>query len=427
MTTPGGAKSGSGKVPEALTYGMFGATSKMLPAVALFVLGFRFEPGAYGELAVVSVIYSILMVAADGGFDVATTLALRAAAPDSSARNAALAGLVGRCGAVLTVLTAVILVVTVISPRPAAHGLGVGVLGIASLLAALTASARLPARMNAPLLEVRLLFAEKTVVAGALILVATVWPNPAAYAIAVVIGPLLVLVTSRRSRQFLNAVRRERMRSAVSSLRNQLPTAGAVLVGLAATTLYWRVDVLVIGAIDGANAAGGYAIAYYPIMALTSVSGAASVLVLRTNHSTPTLAPALLAFACGTTIAVVLATAAPFVLQPSLLSAATLDSATVFRIAALGVPAMFVNPVLAMRLRRDGRAWFVTGIVSLALIVNVCGNLALVPRMGPSGAAWSSTATEWFILLAAAAVVHRRPIMSLHTQPAFAHPSDHRA
>ena len=114
-----------------------------------------------------------------------------------------------------------------------------------------------------------------------------------------------------------------------------------VALGIYATTLYWRLDVLIISAMLSPAAAGSYAIAYYPIMGLASLPGTASVLVLRSAgiRGSDTFRRRLAINAVlGCLLTVVVATVFAAVLTRIPIATITSESVSVMRIAALGLP-----------------------------------------------------------------------------------------
>lgn len=386
-------------------YGLIAAMARSLPAVGLLIMGSLFTPAQYGRIAILSALYSILMVASDGGFDVASTIALRTARDEATAARELVAGLVGRAVAIAG-CSAVLIGATIVASAGDAHR-PIAILGLAvgTLLAASSASGRLTARLRSPLIEARLLLTEKAAIATLWVVISLQWRSDFALVLGVIGGPLFVIALSQRSRQILTKNSVAAWDS--SRLRAQASVALPVGLGLLATTLYWRVDILIIGALKGHASAGGYAIAYYPLMALTAIPGAASVLLLRSPGDRSTGSLARIALVAGLAIAAVLTFAATTILEPSLLSAVTPESAGVLRVAALGVPAMFANPFLAMSLRNNGRSWTATRIVLAALSINIVGNMSLIPLLGVTGAAWSSTLTEWFALVSLAVLAWR--------------------
>lgn len=417
LTDEDGQTSGGGTV----IYGFVVALGRAIPALSVFVLGFLFDPAEYGRIAVLSVLYSFLMVAADGGFDVASTIALRDETDSRSFIRQIRGGLLGRLITVTACSSLLAAATLATAERRGAAIAGLLGLTVAALAAAATGSARLWARLEFPVAEARLFLMEKAAVGALCVGISLAWRSASAFVVAVMAGPALILLTTRRPRTLLaKDAGVPQLTRCFDATRSQAAMAAPVALGLAATTLYWRLDVLLIAALEGHAAAGGYAIAYYPLMALTALPGAASVLVLR-NHSTRAAARSMAAlfFVGGVLASAVLVTVAAPLLQASSLSAITKDTGDVLRVAALGVPAMFANPFLAMGLRGEGKAWSATGIVLVALTVNVAANLLLIPVMGVQGAAWSSTGTEW-VALVALIVVLRRTRVRLPSQRCLA-------
>jgi O-antigen/teichoic acid export membrane protein len=209
-------------------------------------------------------------------------------------------------------------------------------------------------------------------------------------------------------------------RPAISRTLTRSPSfhlASRLLPGALAQLVNYRFDQVVIAAVLSTRQLGlyGLAVSASEVGALPG-TGMANILLRRTSHdqgyrqarSVPRLA------------AIAYLLALPFIPPVVLLIALALpeyhDSIAPFMVLAVGAGAVGSGRVLAAWLTARGYAWEGSRAAFVALIVSICGNLALIPLFGIVGASIASTAAY----SAAAVVLLRRVQLEVRTPPATA-------
>jgi O-antigen/teichoic acid export membrane protein len=172
--------------------------------------------------------------------------------------------------------------------------------------------------------------------------------------------------------------------------------------GIVVAALYFRVDIFMIGAWLGSEAAGRYNAVFRIVEALRLFPAAVlavampALCVARTRR--PLVQIASLLAGGGMLVAVVLWLVSGR-LVPWLYGAAFADAAAALRVLALAFPLMAVNYALTQQLigwhghRRY--AW----LCVVALAANVAANTAAIPALGIVGAAWTTLLTELLVTI----------------------------
>jgi O-antigen/teichoic acid export membrane protein len=401
------------------SYGILAGVAMVLPGLSLFLLGLWLSSGAYGDLVIYSTLNSLVLVGSDSGLNVTTTLAVSRAGSERRREDAVVGGLGARALLWLASTFLALLAYPAVAGGTVSLGglLAVGLACLGALAASLTAGLRIGLRTHQPLLEARLSLLEKIATAVLVLGLVALTQRAGTYGWAVLIAPLLAVGAVASMRAELRRVgQRLRQGRHWPLVRSQLRGTMPVAIGIYAVTLYWRLDVLLISAILGATAAGSYAIGYYPIMAIANLPGAAAVLVLRTSHlpeGDQFRRRLLFNGLFGVVGLALCSTIGVWLLGILPIHAVTDESLAVLRTASWGILPLFLNPLLAMRLRSRGLVWWVTALTVVGLAVNLTLNLALLGSHGITVAAWASNATEYFMLASCGLLLvlfHRRPV-----------------
>lgn len=373
------------------TYSLIVGASRVAPALGFLTLTWSLSLEEYGRAAVLASVYALLVASTDSGFDAAASIRIAAGDHELSVLAASLrarlvAWGIGSCiGALLLAAAA------------GASDVGTWAAFICICLGALvtgaTSSFRVIEREHRPWLEARLVAAEKLAIGIAIGALGWLTKSVYGYAIGTIVAPLLVLIGSTSLRGVVRHVHRHRAPAPAGS-RAMLRTALPIGLGIYASLLYWRVDVLIISRSLGEDAAGVYAQGYYPIMAAAMVPGSGAVLLLRrAARETNILQLALIAGGTGALVGAAVSTLGRAVLDGLGLLTEPL-AAEVLPVAAMSLPFVFVNPFMAMFLRSHGFAWRVTVLSLTGLVLNVGSVAWLVSSLGVIGAAWASVVTE---------------------------------
>lgn len=396
-TTGGGITTSS-----SVRYGAKGAIARAAPLLTILLVSPLMDGQALGALALVATALSISAVLGDAGFDAAATVIL------SRSTHAEMNAILSRLLLVRTLATCGVALPMVIWSLPNTYNgraeIGVALLVcVGSTAASATANYRVERRVVDPQSEVSyLLFERLGVAAMFMVLVLTRLPPVIGILSANAIGPLIILsLPGPRA----TIARRLRANSPPAGWFCELASL-AIPTGASAilSVLYWRLDVLILAHFDGPDDVGRYVLGYYPIMAAALLPGASATLILRLSPSSEASSAYFrrqvkLAVLGGFAMLSILIGPVAWVLRGPLAGLVTPPSVAVMQIAALGLPAVWVNPQLAMRLRSLGRAWSVSVVSSLALGANVLANLALIPSLGIRGCAVASVLTEVVALL----------------------------
>jgi O-antigen/teichoic acid export membrane protein len=220
-----------------------------------------------------------------------------------------------------------------------------------------------------------------------------------------------------------------------SSAASDVPNAGAfraeaiehvlpIGAGIVLSALYFRIDIFLIGAWLGPEAAGAYNAVFRIVEALRLMPAAALAVTLPLLFAAATRRPLVqlastLAIAAGI-VAAMLWSMAPW-LVARVYGPEYAAAAPALRVLALAFPLMAVNYALTHQLigwhghRRY--AW----LCAAALVVNIGANTVAIPALGITGAAWTTLLTELAVTIlcvSALTTVERRGLAS----PAIAVP-----
>jgi O-antigen/teichoic acid export membrane protein len=194
--------------------------------------------------------------------------------------------------------------------------------------------------------------------------------------------------------------------------RRQLTLGGLYHPGRVAAHLLMTIDVLLLGGLDSASAAGIYTVAV-TVLSLTSIStdAVAHVALARQvegdlRHAESVTAHLLrLNILISAGITGVLALSSP-ILIPLVYGQSFADSVLPLLLLAPGAVALAVIRLIEQHFARLSRAISMTMINTPALMINIALNLVMIPWWGVTGAALASTTTyvalaivqsTWFI------------------------------
>ncbi len=187
------------------------------------------------------------------------------------------------------------------------------------------------------------------------------------------------------------------------------------LAGVLAT-LYFRSDILIVRYYGGEAEVGAYTAAYRIFEgAMILPAGVMSVAFPRLVRargssgrvSSVELQLTALLLSLGLVIAAGLWLADDAIVR-LLLGATFARSGAALRVLALAVPVMFVSYAVTEFVVARGRERPLVGVLAAMLGLNVGLNLATVPRLGGTGAAWSTLLTEIALIAACGALLARR-------------------
>lgn len=221
---------------------------------------------------------------------------------------------------------------------------------------------------------------------------------------------LMAIVASR----FVRPIRPDGLLPVITALRRALPIG----VGIGVSLLMFRVDVPLLEWLRGPETVGLYSTAYriFETAGLLSTAVMAGVfpnLVRAAPHpwifGWQVRRWALLLAVMG-----LAATALGWILGPPVIRIAFgeryADAGPLLRILVLAIPPMFVSALLSQALIALGRPWRSTAAFGVALAVNVAVNLALIPSLGATGAAWATAAAETALVVGLSAGLLRRKV-----------------
>jgi O-antigen/teichoic acid export membrane protein len=368
-----------------------GRVAGALFATAWMVIAARaLQPEAFGHLAVVIGIGTVAAVIAEGGYPVlvADAVAAEPTLARSVIRGALRVRLPLALGAVaVTVVAGGITGGSTGAATGAAYGIWIMGSAVQTTLGSAMRGVGRPGADGA---------AEAISRAGALalgVVLLQIWSSPVtvtlAYAMGVVVAAGWLMLVVRR----VTAADHHATPWAVPVKR----TATLGLVAVLAT-VYNRIDVWLLAAIASSRDVGLYAAGYRLYEGLILPAAAFGALLVpaaaRSREHARTqirrhLAAALALTACG---AAALAAVAPMLVER--LFGASFDAADgpvrVLALAALPAAALSVTaPLASLTVKGSGIRVYVIGVV----LTTGC-NLALVPRFGPLGAAWSMVLSQ---------------------------------
>jgi O-antigen/teichoic acid export membrane protein len=214
-----------------------------------------------------------------------------------------------------------------------------------------------------------------------------------------------LLVARRTALRFVRPTSRGGWPQLRATYLESLPLAVAGVASL----LMFRIDVLLLQWLRGADTVAVYTAAYRPFEAtlLVSVAVMATAFpqLVRLSHDAPRFrdlalraALVLLLLAAGVGIA-------GWIAGPPLLElafgAGYAAAGDLLRILILAVPSIYLNALLTQSLIALGRAWWTTAAMVGALAANVVFNLVLIPSLGASGAAIATVIAESALTLLA--------------------------
>lgn len=176
--------------------------------------------------------------------------------------------------------------------------------------------------------------------------------------------------------------------------------AAAILpigAGIVLSAVYFRVDLFLVELWCGLDAAGRYNAVFRLIEALRLFPAAAVAVIMPVLFTATTSREAVRAGGRLAAGAAVLSLALGLAAEPLIGAIYGPDfrsMAPVFRVLALAFPLMALNYVLTHQLIgwHGHRAYALT--CAVALLVNLCGNAALLPVFGVVAAAWMTLVTE---------------------------------
>jgi O-antigen/teichoic acid export membrane protein len=185
-------------------------------------------------------------------------------------------------------------------------------------------------------------------------------------------------------------------------LRMAVITAAAILVQAA----YFHVDVFLVLALRGEAELGAYSAAFRPVSPLLTLPGlfmfpmlpllSAAARADRRSYSAQVGGAAALLLGVGALAGVIGALLAPEalrVLYGDRYLGGELDASTSLRWMALALAVAFPGAAFNIALLADGRERLLLRVSLLGLLVNVVGNLALLPAYGFSAAAFTTALT----------------------------------
>lgn len=188
--------------------------------------------------------------------------------------------------------------------------------------------------------------------------------------------------------------------AALALLRSALPF-GLLMAGFA---LYYRVDMLILEWLATPGELGRYAAAYRFLDAVIALAAALGGPLFPRLSAVATSAPAearrlleagwrpLLALGLPLTLGTV---AVADGLVALLFGPAFAGAAPLLRLLILGTLPLFWANVGNHALIAADRVWPLVRVYALSALVNIAGNLVLVPRWGASGAALATVVCEW--------------------------------
>jgi O-antigen/teichoic acid export membrane protein len=189
-----------------------------------------------------------------------------------------------------------------------------------------------------------------------------------------------------------------------ASLRHAFAAGLPYMINAGASFVFLRVDILLLGALSGANAVLVYGVVADPLVTIGATVHVANTAFLPALSSAraderPHLARRMLTLdlIIGVALAVIVFIGADFFVT-EILEQPDSSSVTVLRVLSLTIAMRFVSNGLATCLTAAGHQWRRTAIATAAGVFNVVLNLATIPLWGYWGAVGSTVATETLIL-----------------------------
>jgi O-antigen/teichoic acid export membrane protein len=224
-------------------------------------------------------------------------------------------------------------------------------------------------------------------------------------AAAVVIGATSVTVASWIVvRPDLWSVVKGLARPALPLLRRALPLGIAFI----AISIYYNVDIVLLGLLRPTTDVGYYAVAYRPVLALLTVAFAvasvATPVLSRLHADAPERLPSLL----RTLSLGLLALAFPAAVGGTIAGAPVIVTAfgEEYRAAALpfailvwSCVAVFANAPFSCLLIAEGRDRWYLGASAAGAVINVLANLIFIPIGGPAGSATATLIAHAVVLI----------------------------
>lgn len=228
-------------------------------------------------------------------------------------------------------------------------------------------------------------------------------PSLAAFALSLLVPAALLLAVAWRAAVRLippsPRSKAPRWAPAVPTLRVMWPLG----LGLALSALYFRIDVLFVGYFGGTASAGHYGAVFRLVDAIRLIPAAALAVTFPSLCVATTVAPltrlAVVLGAVGASVALMTAAGANAIVWTAY-GEGYQAAIPVLRVLSLAVPLFFINYALTHQLVAWDAQRAYAMLCGGALVVNLVGNAGLVPRLGATGAAWTTVATEVFVTVA---------------------------
>lgn len=202
-----------------------------------------------------------------------------------------------------------------------------------------------------------------------------------------------------------------RTREFVDMARRSLPLGAATLIN----GVYFRVDAVMVSVLAGVHMAGQYGVAYRGLDMLLMVPSALAAATLPSLSRSAPSRPALEALV-GRSMTFVVVVMTPLAVMVWLAAPRIVAviggtkfaaSADILRILAVASWFSSVDIVLGITIVASGMQGRLLWINVGALVMNVIGNLFMIPRMGGEGAALMTVVSEAAVLVAAAIAITR--------------------
>jgi O-antigen/teichoic acid export membrane protein len=357
-----------------------------------FVLGRALGPAGFGQYSYILTLASLYAILQDGGF---STLLFRETAKAALRIDARRPNLMGMALGHLGVATALGLCLMPLFAAEERLSLGAAVLYYALFTASALVSAQLKGRNNfsAEALWRAITRTATALAAGAALLMPS--PGPAAVFLGLLAGQALALVTP--------FARPLAVRPRLAPSREIYAPCAAFLCISAATTIYFRCDIILLRQLTPDPAAvGNYAAAYRLIEGVVMLATPlAHIFFRRLRVSLGDAAAFKRSFGVMLLVMVGLSAAATvggLVLGPFILTLAFgdkyVDAVPLLSWLLASLPFILPNYVLTQALVALGRERYYAGVTIVAALLNISLNLLLIPHMAAKGAALATIATE---------------------------------
>lgn len=245
-----------------------------------------------------------------------------------------------------------------------------------------------------------------TLAAGALTVLAT-HPTLLALAVALALPPALTLVASAVMARRLTRRGPPYTLAPHAFATHVLPLGAGVLL----SALYFRIDVYFLQLFHGVDVVGRYNAAFRLIDALrlfpAALLAVAYPMLCTTSTRSHVRRLSLLLGGTSMVIGVTLYGAASPLLA-GLYGDAFVTASTALRVLALSLPLLFINYALTHQVIAWGHQRAYLAIAAGALLINVVGNVLLIPDFQMVGAAWSTLLTEVVVCAGCLQVLRRR-------------------